>query len=543
MGMTIRELLNEEYFSGMRVIAGQEGTGRQVSGLAILDAPDGLDWARGSELVLSSGYVFAAREGLFDELIRQKKLERIAALGIKMRFFDRIPDHVLAYFNQQDIPLLVVPEECSWPESIFQFNMLVFNNALHMFDIHEGEISASKTSPYDEGKIARILSRIEYATKRPAMLYDRLTEEQYHSSSKFKKRSLFARPEDYVNDSLRIQKETLSVRGHMSIYEMPGRGTEDPVRWMVSPLVVNNQTDAYLIVLQGREPLNSIDRMTLRVGQSLLRNIYERKRFSILLQDTHFRNLVHDCIDSKGVASKKILALSKEYAISLYGQYCLVYMEQPGAGLSPDDLRRVKAHLAPLGARQVQLGELSCLFLIPVGDDSRRVEQIKELAGQLPKRTEASQQTAPVQFGVALIPEPLLNTGENLARCRRSVSVGRRLTADRCVHFYSDLGPFAWIDVHEEMMESLVRDLRDSLPQPEDADELLHTLKTYLACRMNYSLTAQEFFVHINTVRKRIETVRAFISYDLDNPFDRLKLELILALFDGDSLRGKQGST
>lgn len=530
MGMTVRDVLKEDFFSGFIVAAGHGGLDRPVSGLAILDAPDGLDWARGDEIVLSSGFVFAAQPDLLLELIDSGKLDRIAALGIKMRFVGTLPQAVTDYFNGRNVPLLIVSEECSWPESIFQFNMLVFNNALHMFDIHEGEISSAKASPYDEGKIARILSRIEYATKRPAMLYDRRTEEEHYSSSKFKKRSLFANPEDYLDDGYRIQTETLSVRSNMYICEKGAGDLQERVRWIVSPIDIDNQIDACLVVLQGRELLNSIDRMTLRVGQSLLRSIYERKRFSVLLQDMHFQNLVHDCIDSRGYANKKILAMSKEYGISLYGKHLLVYMEHPQGSVAAEDMLRVKTHLNPVVARQISIGENSCLFLIPCQEDVRRTEQIKKVIGALPQRLMRPQGVSPVHFGVSMIPETLLNTGENLARCRRSVAIGKRLSEDTTVHFYSDLGPFAWIDVHEEMMETLIGDLRGALS--EDADELLQTLKTYLGCRMNYSLTAQEMFVHINTVRKRIETVREAISYDLDNPFDRLKLELILALFE-----------
>ena len=529
MGITVRELMKEHYFSGFQVVAGHGGTDHPVSSMAILDAPDGLDWVQGNELVLCSGYVFAAIPDLFDRLTSQGKMDRIAALGIKMRFLGSVPDPVRDYFDEKGIPLILVPENCSWPESIFQFNMLVFNNALKMFDIHEGEISSAGSSPYDEGKIARILSRIEYFTKRPAMLYDRVTGEEHYSSSRFRRRSWFSGPEEFLDDRYRLASETLSVSGYMYICGADSAQGE-PSRWLVSPIDIDHRTDAFLVVMEGPEPVTVVDRMTLRVGQSLLRTLYERKKFSVLLQDMHFENLAHSCIESSGYAGKKLLALAKEYGISLYSRYQMVYMENPDGPAAPEDFQPVRNLLLPVGGRQVFSGEKSCLFLIPFHEDPQRQEGIRKLVDRLPDILTGTPGLQHYHLGICLQPESLLNTGDNLSRCRRSVTIGRRLDSGKRVHHYSDLGPFAWIDIHEDTMSDLVRQLRSALP--EDADTLLHTLKVYLGCRMNYSLTAQELYLHINTVRKRIETVRDAISYNLDDPLERLKLELLLTLLE-----------
>lgn len=47
---------------------------------------------------------------------------------------------------------------------------------------------------------------------------------------------------------------------------------------------------------------------------------------------------------------------------------------------------------------------------------------------------------------------------------------------------------------------------------------------------MNYSLTAKQLFIHINTVRKRIEEINDLINFDLEDPMNRLKLEILLKL-------------
>lgn len=44
--------------------------------------------------------------------------------------------------------------------------------------------------------------------------------------------------------------------------------------------------------------------------------------------------------------------------------------------------------------------------------------------------------------------------------------------------------------------------------------------------------TTKRLFLHINTVRNRIEEINDLIDINLDNPIDRLKLELLLKLLN-----------
>ena len=44
--------------------------------------------------------------------------------------------------------------------------------------------------------------------------------------------------------------------------------------------------------------------------------------------------------------------------------------------------------------------------------------------------------------------------------------------------------------------------------------ELLKTLKIYLENNMNYSVTAEKMYVHINMIRKRIDKVNDLVKID-----------------------------
>ena len=59
MGITVRDLLNVEYFKDFKVIAGHKGLNREIQGVTVADAPDGYRWKSEKELCFSSGYALA----------------------------------------------------------------------------------------------------------------------------------------------------------------------------------------------------------------------------------------------------------------------------------------------------------------------------------------------------------------------------------------------------------------------------------------------------------------------------------------------------
>ena len=98
---------------------------------------------------------------------------------------------------------------------------------------------------------------------------------------------------------------------------------------------------------------------------------------------------------------------------------------------------------------------------------------------------------------------------------------------DKSIYEYEDLGVLAWIDIPEEELEKLLNNLKE-LIEVNKGEDLLETLKVYLENNLNYSTTASKLFIHINTVRKRIERVEEALDLNLDNYITRLKLVILL---------------
>ena len=56
----------------------------------------------------------------------------------------------------------------------------------------------------------------------------------------------------------------------------------------------------------------------------------------------------------------------------------------------------------------------------------------------------------------------------------------------------------------------------------------MKTLRIYLENNMNFSVTADAMFVHINTIRKRIDRASDMFGSDWNDPVERMKTSLLL---------------
>jgi purine catabolism regulator len=119
-------------------------------------------------------------------------------------------------------------------------------------------------------------------------------------------------------------------------------------------------------------------------------------------------------------------------------------------------------------------------------------------------------------------------------KCRKVIEMGSIIRPDNDICDYETLGPLTWLDIPEDELNGMLARFRP-LMSDDRGRELLHTLKVYLVNNMNYSLTAELLFVHINTIRKRIDRIMedaAFEGVDWNNTVERVKLILLLQFLE-----------
>ena len=540
MGICVRDILKSESFKGFELLAGHGGLDNQIQGIAVMDAPDGFKWTHGRELLITTGYVFTQNPGLIEEIIESGDLKKISAAGIKLgRFINEIPDHVIAAFNEYHIPLIRIPLEYSWMGIMNQLNVLVMNQSIRQFNIRNINPHNYSNVSYQVRKIHNILSQIEKEMNFPAMLYDRSNEKAYYSSPAYQTLSGHLETEDFWQPSFHHKKEILCNNLNMVRYRFFDEKYDRPYSWITVPITVGDKVEAYFVVVEATGLIDYFDQFALRIGFVLLQSLYEQMLIAQNIGDAGFEKFISDSLAGNLSNPDMIAKRATELNIDTNLTYYLVLMKQTNTEIhlsSYKDIVKstVYTSIGYSGIRIAIIDENRFIFLIPADKSvshEKNIELIRGYFKELYNKLERKVKNISLTFGISDINDTIFEIKRNYSRCEKTITNGKLLYPEKNYLSYSDLGAFAWMDIQEDEIEMMLMDLKELFAQDENK-ELIETLKVYLDCKMNYSHTAKNLYIHINTVRKRIEQINDQIQIDLEDPLNRLKLEVLLKLFN-----------
>lgn len=539
MGIAVQEILAQEYFKDFYVVAGRRGLYKEIQGVTVLEAPDATRWSKGKELILSSGYVISKEPDCISQAFREGNMQGASAFMIKRdRYLETIPEEMIALFDEHDIPLISMPFHVPWMELMSQISNALMNRTIRRFRISGyNQTLQPSNQTYKVQKIRRILQAVEVEMHFPAFLYDLEENAGYYSSINFKTitESFGLTEEDYWKPSRPYTKHTLCDYINMVRYRLINQDNmEGPrVSWIIIPIVMDSVTRAYFVVMESREFIDYYDEFALRIAFLMLQGVYEQIMVVRNIGNVGFENFIHYALDYKEENPQKLLYQANIQGISMDTPYLYAVFHQTNEEVAARNERRqfieiFRQSRIEKGGQIAFLDENEGLLLIaPELAEKEDREELKKLVLDFGSRIASRCPGMKLEFGISCEKKTLNDLSSCIQKCRRVLKTGRLLYPGETVCFYEMLGPLAWLQIPEEELSVLLEKFRPFLEDEKDA-ELLRTLKIYLENNMNYSVTAEKMYAHINTVRKRIEKLKELVPIDLENHVERFQTVLLL---------------
>ncbi|SHK86334.1 PucR family transcriptional regulator [Hespellia stercorisuis] len=560
MGIAVRELLALDYFKDFHVVAGHKGLSKEIQGIATLEAPDATRWSKGKELVLSSGYVLHQEPDCIRIAFEEGHMPVTSAFMLKRdRYLDHIPEEMIQLFEEHDIPLITMPFSIPWMELMSEINIAVMNQTIRRFRISGSQgLNKIPNVSYKEQKIKKILQAVEAEMEFPAFLFDFLEETGYYSSVHFRRiaDSFGLSDEDFWDPSMPHTRHTLCDYIHMSRYRLVEQeaGDRPRVSWIRIPITINGTLQAFFVVMESRELLDYYDEYSIRIAFLMLQSLYEQITITKNVGNIGFENFIlyvlnsdKECKDLMFQANLQGLSLNTQYT------YVLFQHEAPAGRIAGDRLsteeyysepspdtqsankgvqsrRKEIIHAfqessLPKAARIAIIGENEGMLFINAEENAASVlERFQRL--MLEKCPELK-----LQFGISSEKKNFYGLKESVNKCWKALQMGQLLFPQKNIWYYEDMGPLAWLQIPEPELEGMLSQYRDLMADERNV-ELLRTLKIYLENNMNYSITAEKMFVHINTIRKRIEKLNDVLTLDWDSPIAKLNATILLQFLD-----------
>ena len=108
--MTVEELLQLPTIKGLKLISGNLGVHREISTVTVVDTPDGFQWLKGNEVVITTTYALEKTPDAFLDFISKLLSRNISALIVKSdRYIKVIPENAKKLCDEKALPLIYCP--------------------------------------------------------------------------------------------------------------------------------------------------------------------------------------------------------------------------------------------------------------------------------------------------------------------------------------------------------------------------------------------------------------------------------------------------
>lgn len=535
MGISVKELLSNDYFKDFKVVAGRKGLAREIQGIAFLEAPDAFKWSRGCELVVSSGFILKEYPECITEAKKAGHLDDMAAMMIKAgRYLDHIPEEMIELFDEIKVPLIQAPFSIAWMDLITQINASVINRSIMKFQLPGAGSSEYELPDYKSRKIRKILTEVEGEMKFPCAIFDIDEDETYYSSSDFRKKASLYNLDDceFWNTTVPHTRHTLCDYINMSRYRLLQLEETElaPVSWIVLPIVSQGKMYGYFVILESRELIDYYDETMVRIAYLALLSLYENLHVVSEENKMSFESLINYALTCDEDDLKRVATQATMNGISITEAYDHLLLEIPEVDVNKYRVELERGfYSSPMRefAKFAIIGKHEILLITPSGTIGEDKNLKRDALENFKQKIKEKIPNASVTIAIVEDAATIVSVKRSVSKCRRVMGIGKALMPEREVLRYSDLGPLAWIRIPDDEIGELLHDYRNLSDDMRNQD-VLETLNVYLSNNMNYSVTAEKLNVHINTVRKRIAQAEELLHCDFNDPVERMKIILLI---------------
>ncbi len=546
-GISVEEMMDLEILGDSKLIAGARGIRNTVSRVNIMADPDILDWVQEGEFLLTTAYYFEK-----DNIIAQKQLirecsnKKLAGIGIKvLPYLDSLSKEVLDLADELNLPLIDIHYSIPLSDIMMDIFKEVFNKQASLLERIEKVHEQLMISMLEGNGIEDITRTIFNNIKNPVILNlsfsnqvykefgdidSGLREELLKDANNFyitrdNKAKLKRLDEDkvliggkFVNRMIMPIVLKDNVYGHIFTWS-----TNSPLGGFDLSIIESASTTIALAVLQEL----SIKEVEIRYRSDFFEDLIstDPKRKKKALDRAHFFNLNHNNYYVIEVMSFKF-KLEDENSDEHLFEYLQDYINTAVMAIE-----EIMKYLNLEGIVSAKLNGIQ--ILISFEDHKSIDERLEELNQRILQVLEKKFKNMEVKIGVGRAYNGLENVNKSFSDAIKTIRTGKAITNKDIITF-DELGIFKilcqdfLVDELEDFYNSTLKPLSDY--DEKKSTELVKTLETYFEHNGNLTRMSEQLYTHYNTVLYRINRIKEITGMNLDNPNDRLNLEIALKI-------------
>jgi len=536
--ITVREILEIESLSTMRLIAGAEGLDRVVRSVNVMEVPDIENWVSASELLLTTAYSIRNDMSALCALIPMLAHKDLSGLVIKCRYIYDIPQEMIDAADKYQFPLIEMPSHLSHAQVIKTIYGTIASRQLGVLQFIS-QLRYSMTMLVING------GQFQDVCK---MLYDHynypvcITDTKYHPLAscafpewvlKTARSSYIPKPESSASPVEQINIIPYVYSGKQySITELPIR--------------IGNVTHGHVLSLVQGDTISEQYYITLE-QISLIAALVFSRQISIREVEVRYTNAflfdwLHGTIKTGDQFSARASAIGWE----LDGSFDLLVAEvvHTGTILSFEQSYEINSSMrnairsalfnSPNRFYMGMTDNRLILLLQLKGDPGARRQEIGELLQNI-KAALPRELALNIKFAAGRPRTDPLMLHKTYSEAVRALTIGMRFMPHKELYFFDDLGLYSLLgSIEPSEMTRIIERIYKPLYEYDQTHKsnLIETAKCFFECGGVISQVAKTMFLHYNTVNYRMKQIFELVDADMKNYEDRLLVQLAIILGD-----------
>ncbi|UOQ48930.1 PucR family transcriptional regulator ligand-binding domain-containing protein [Gracilibacillus caseinilyticus] len=524
MAITLKQAMKIGGLKKCRIVAGADGMDKMLKYVTIMEVPDIVRWLKGEELMLTSLYPIKDDANAMKQLVKELHEKGTSALGIKPhRFIDEIPPVILDEADHYAFPIIEIPEEVSYLDILSPVMNVIFDDkAIIQEDLEHAYnlLDEIRLNKWGIDKFAEALHHLlKYEIKIDSFVPylevpDTAMELAPISTEQIRELEMIQRP----------------IRMHRYNHTL---GKEQAC--MIAPVIMDGKLLGSITSIGIEKGFVEVDLAILDRATTTFSLEIMRKKVAYELEQQYKSDFFRELLFTQIQHEETLLEKGKTYGFDLERNYIFISLQysQSGKGI----------HFIADILNQLELISSRLDHDIIVGAMENGVHLLYPSANKTKDRIyldletiyrELNKQMHDLYIGVGRAASDISSIRDGYEQAKQAVILGRTLYDAKHIIYYEELGFYrllAEIKNVTEINKFYEESIGNLIEYDKHHDlELVHSLTTYFQNNESISKTAEKLFIHINTMKYRLQRIKVLTNLDVKKSEDKLILQIGLKI-------------
>ena len=533
--MTVEELLQLPTIKGLKLISGNLGVHREISTVTVVDTPDGFQWLKGNEVVITTTYALEKTPNAFIDFISKLLSRNISALIVKSdRYIKVIPENAKKLCDEKSLPLIYCPAIYAFTDIINPtLSGIISKQAEQLKEsskIHESFLELA----INDRSIHQILQTLSTLIQEPTAYVDTVFHKVYFS-------------ENVSEDSLYLKG--LSYEIILNEYRE---------KYQCIDVVNKEQKFGYIMLLSDRS-----DRTYPDTDSNIYKTAIEYASIVIILrmqirsrnrviEEKYYSSFVGDLMLNNVKTREEINTRAHLYGWNLDGGGFVAiidinnikkyYLRNLDTGTN-EKLQKYTDQIFDTSIKYIKQAFPSTIyysqsdFIAFLITGKLPVSARKTLADTFSQIQHSLLNAVPftISMGVGMYVDDIINIHNSYQQAKQVIQTVYQIQQFNRLFFYDQIGIYRLlfsISSNNEAIEFCDKYVKP-LQQYDDQHHanLIETLQSIINCGWNLKLASEKLFLHYNSVKYRFQKICDLLEIDLRDNSRHTEIELALKIY------------